>query len=94
MYWSKIAATDEEFDAIAALNYETFVEEIPQHEHNPLRRLIDKFHDENVYVIVYKNTEMVGMVAFRDTRPFSIDRKIGNVEKYLDAEVCEHLKIK
>lgn len=91
MYWSKIAATDEEFDAIAALNYETFVEEIPQHEHNPLRRLIDKFHDENVYVIVYKNTEMVGMVAFRDTRPFSIDRKIGNVEKYLDAEVCEHL---
>ena len=91
MYWSKIAATDEEFDAIAALNYETFVEEIPQHEHNPTRRLIDKFHDENVYVIVYKNTEMVGMVAFRDTRPFSIDRKIGNVENYLDAEACEHL---
>lgn len=91
MYWSKIAATDEEFDAIAALNYETFVEEIPQHEHNPSRRLIDKFHDENVYVIVYKNTEMVGMVAFRDTRPFSIDRKIGDVENYLDAEVCEHL---
>ncbi|MER2047631.1 MAG: GNAT family N-acyltransferase, partial [Solibacillus sp.] len=81
----------EDFDAIAALNYETFVEEIPQHEHNPLRRLIDKFHDENMYVIVYKNMEMVGMVAFRDTRPFSIDRKIGNVEKYLDAEVCEHL---
>lgn len=91
MYWSKIAATDEEFDTIAALNYETFVEEIPQHEHNPSRRLIDKFHDENVYVIVYKNTEMVGMVAFRDTRPFSIDRKIGDVENYLDAEVCEHL---
>lgn len=91
MYWSKIAATDEEFDAIAALNYETFVEEIPQHEHNPSRRLIDKFHNENVYVIVYKNTEMVGMVAFRDTRPFSIDRKIGDVENYLDAEVCEYL---
>jgi len=91
MYWSKIAATDEEFDAIAALNYETFVEEIPQHEPNPSRRLVDKFHDENVYVVVYKNTEMVGMVAFRDTRPFSIDRKIGNVENYLDAEVCEYL---
>ena len=34
MYWSKIATTNQEFDAIAALNYETFVEEIPQHEVN------------------------------------------------------------
>ena len=40
MYWSKIASTAEEFDAIAALNYETFVEEIPQHEVNPTKRLV------------------------------------------------------
>ncbi len=32
MYWCKIAQTNEEYEAIARLNYETFVEEIPQHE--------------------------------------------------------------
>ncbi|ATP38868.1 septum site-determining protein [Solibacillus sp. R5-41] len=91
MYWSKIATTEAEFDAIAALNYETFVEEIPQHEPNSARRLIDKFHEENVYLIVYKNTEIVGMVAFRDARPFSLDQKIGDVEKHLDKELCHYL---
>lgn len=38
MYWCKIAQTNEEFEAIARLNYETFVEEIPQHEVNPTRK--------------------------------------------------------
>ena len=56
MYWSKIATTEKEFDQIAQLNYETFVEEIPQHGENTTRRLIDKFHAENVYLVVYKNT--------------------------------------
>ncbi|MEG0473461.1 MAG: aminotransferase class V-fold PLP-dependent enzyme [Solibacillus sp.] len=91
MYWSKIATTGAEFDAIAALNYETFVEEIPQHEPNAARRLVDKFHEENVYLIVYKNTEIVGMVAFRDIRPFSLDQKIGDVEQHLDEALCHYL---
>lgn len=91
MYWSKIATTAKEFDAIAALNYETFVEEIPQHAPNEARRLIDKFHDENVYLVVYKKTEIVGMVAFRDVRPFSIDQKLGSVEQFLDASLCDFL---
>ncbi|WP_274517260.1 hypothetical protein [Lysinibacillus boronitolerans] len=38
MYWCKIAKTDEEFEAIARLNYETFVEEIPQHDANASRK--------------------------------------------------------
>ena len=32
MYWCKIARTEKEFEAIAKLNYDTFVEEIPQHD--------------------------------------------------------------
>lgn len=91
MYWSKIATTEKEFDAIAALNYETFVEEIPQHAPNRTKRLVDKFHHENVYLVVYKNAEIVGMAAFRDTRPFSIDEKIGRVKNYLSAEICKYL---
>lgn len=91
MYFSKIATTEKEFDAIAALNYETFVDEIPQHERNSNKRLVDKFHAENTYIVVYKNTELVGMAAFRDQRPFSIDQKIGAVEEHLAKADCAYL---
>ncbi|WP_346235126.1 GNAT family N-acetyltransferase [Lysinibacillus telephonicus] len=91
MYWCKIATTDKEFDNIAALNYETFVEEIPQHEPNETRKKFDRFHKENCYIVVYKKTEIVGMLAFRDRRPFSLDEKIGKVERYLQDTDCENL---
>lgn len=91
MYWCKIAQTKNEFDAIAQLNYETFVEEIPQHEPNALKRKEDRFHQENTYLVVYKETELIGMLAFRDQRPFSIDEKIGEVEQYLPKEICTKL---
>ncbi|WP_238542845.1 GNAT family N-acetyltransferase [Lysinibacillus boronitolerans] len=52
---------------------------------------VDRFHQENTYVVVYKQTELIGMVAFRDQRPFSIDEKIGKVEQYLSKENCEKL---
>lgn len=91
MYHCKIARTNAEFQAIAKLNYETFVEEIPQHPPNEERMLVDKFHEENTYIVLYKDRELVGMLAFRDQRPFSIDLKIGNVESYLPAEVCKKM---
>lgn len=83
MYWCKIARTEKEFEAIAKLNYETFVEEIPQHEPDPSGMRVDAFHHENVYVIVLKDQEIAGMVAFRAARPFSLDLKLGPVEKLL-----------
>jgi len=88
MYWCKIAQTNEEYEAIARLNYETFVEEIPQHEPSMTRKKVDRFHQENTYIVVYKETELIGMVAFRDQRPFSIDEKIGKVEQFLPKEWC------
>ena len=91
MYWCKVAQTEQEFDAIAQLNYETFVEEIPQHEPNAMKRKVDRFHQENTYLVVYKETELIGMLAFRDQRPFSIDEKIGDVEQYLPEEICPKL---
>ena len=91
MYWTKIATTEHEFDQIAALNYETFVEEIPQHEQNHTHRLVDRFHHENTYIVVYKETEFIGMIAFRAVRPFSLDEKIGPVEQYLAKEHCTNL---
>ncbi|WKA59074.1 aminotransferase class V-fold PLP-dependent enzyme [Planococcus shenhongbingii] len=91
MYWCKIARTQFEFDEIAKLNYETFVEEIPQHETDPSGTRVDPFHEQNTYLIVLADTAIVGMIALREERPFSLDKKIGPVENFLpDVEkMCE-----
>jgi hypothetical protein len=58
----KIATEASEFEAIHRLNYDTFVEEIPQHGANPERRLVDRFHAQNTYVICLDGPRMAGMV--------------------------------
>ena len=79
----KIASEKAEFDQIHALNYETFAEEIPQHHKNAGRSLVDKFHEENTYIICLDSGELVGMLAVRDRRPFSLDRKILDLDSHL-----------
>lgn len=78
-------------DAIFALNYRTFVEEIPQHPANPDRRLVDRFHDQNTYVVARDGARVVGMVALRAERPFSLDEKVGPVDPHLPEHrsLCE-----
>jgi aspartate aminotransferase-like enzyme len=87
----KIATEDSEFEQIHLLNYETFVEEIPQHERNASRRLVDKYHSENTYLICLAERQLVGMVAMRDRRPFSLDAKVPRLDAYLppNRNVCE-----
>jgi len=79
----KIARTKQEFNQIHRLNYKTFVEEIPQHEKNEEKMLIDKFHDENTYLICVKDSKLVGMIAVRANRPFSLDHKLSNLDEQL-----------
>jgi len=79
----KLADTADEFEQIHRLNYRTFVEEIPQHPPNPERRLVDRFHSENEYVIIKDGDRVVGMFAMRDKRPFSLDGKLANLDAYL-----------
>jgi aspartate aminotransferase-like enzyme len=79
----KIASQDVEFEAIHRLNYKTFVEEIPQHRDNPEQHLVDKFHAENTYAICLNGNELVGMVAGRTKRPFSLDQKVASLDSYL-----------
>jgi aspartate aminotransferase-like enzyme len=87
----RIATEEWEFEQIHRLNYKTFVEEIPQHQPNPEGRLVDKFHDRNTYVICIDNGRVVGMVAARGDRPFSLDAKLPNLDSYLppNRRVCE-----
>lgn len=82
-YEFKIASRDDEFEAIHSLNYETFVNEIPQHKPNKSRKLIDKYHPENTYFICLKEGELVAMVAGRTNRPFSLDSKVDELDTYL-----------
>ncbi|MBJ8054641.1 aminotransferase class V-fold PLP-dependent enzyme [Bacillus cereus] len=79
----KIADQAWEFESINKLNYKTFVEEIPQHEETKERFRIDRFHEENTYLICLDGEKLVGMVAVRGKRPFSLDNKISNLDLYL-----------
>lgn len=87
----KVAKEDREFELIHRLNYKTFVEEIPQHHPDPARRLVDKFHSENTYVICLSGERLVGMLAVRGNRPFSLDQKLANLDSHLPAgrKLCE-----
>ena len=79
----KLASEADEFEQIHRLNYRTFVEEIPQHAPDPAGRLVDRFHSSNRYVIALHSGRVVGMVAFRADRPFSLDAKLAALDTYL-----------
>ena len=87
----KIADQQWELDEICRLNHQTFSEEIPQHEKTSTGFLIDKFHSENQYIICLDGSEIVGMVALRDVRPFSLDFKLDDIDDYLppNKSLCE-----
>ena len=79
----KLADDAAEFEAIHRLNYRTFVEEIPQHPPNDAQRLVDRFHAENTYAICLDGDELVGMIAGRCARPFSLDQKVPDLDRHL-----------
>jgi aspartate aminotransferase-like enzyme len=87
----KSANEDWEFEQIHRLNYRTFVEEIPQHHPSATRRLVDKFHAENTYLICLQNQKLVGMLAVRGNRPFSLDQKLPDLDVHLPRgrTICE-----
>lgn len=78
-------AESSDFDAIHRLNYQTFVEEIPQHPPNESRRLVDRFHADNTYFTCRADNRLVGMVCGRCERPFSLDQKLSDLDRWLPA---------
>jgi aspartate aminotransferase-like enzyme len=87
----KIADDQSEFEQIHRLNYQAFVVEIPQHPPNAEGLLVDRFHADNIYVICKGGDEVLGMIAIREKRPFSLDQKLEGLESYLPEHkaVCE-----
>lgn len=79
----KVASEPHEFEQIHRLNYQTFVDEIPQHQPNDNGLLVDRFHANNTYVISMLGNVVVGMICARTERPFSLDAKVQNLDGYL-----------
>ncbi|MDH4325297.1 MAG: aminotransferase class V-fold PLP-dependent enzyme [Betaproteobacteria bacterium] len=91
-YRIKLAETPAEREQVHRLNYATFVEEIPQHAPNSERRLVDRFDAENEYAIALDGLgEVIGMLALRARRPFSLDQKLERLDDYLPSHrsLCE-----
>ncbi len=87
----KIATKKEEFEQIHKMNYETFVEEIPRYEPNSTSILVDKFHNDSTYIICISQGKILGMVSILRKRPFSLDKKLDNLDAYLPeaSSICE-----
>jgi aspartate aminotransferase-like enzyme len=77
-YTYKLAETRAEFEQIHRLNYKTFVHEIGQYEDNGSGVLVDKFHEKNVYFLVLRDYELVGMLSAHDQPPFSVVDRIAS----------------
>lgn len=87
----RVAQHAAEFEQVFRLLYQTFVEEIPQHPPNPEQRHIDRFHAQNMYVIAVDRQTVVGVIALRGQRPFSLDQKLGPIDAMLPPgrRLCE-----
>ena len=74
----KRASTEDEIEQIHRLNCRTFVEEIPQHDDPGDGRLVDKFHDRNVYLIALREGKVIGMLSVHDQQPFSTASRLAD----------------
>jgi predicted N-acetyltransferase YhbS len=72
------AETDGEFQQIFRLNHAVFAGELEQYPALESERLVDKFHDKNLYLIALAGEEVVGMISLHDQAPFSIAGKLAN----------------
>ena len=87
----RLAREPREIEQVHALHYKAFVEEIPQYAPNENERHVDRFHDENEYIVALDGETVIGSIAVRGTRPFSLDGKLENLDQFLPAgyRYCE-----
>lgn len=76
-------ASEQEFEKIHKLNHQIFASEIPQHKKREDEKLVDAFHQKNTYIVAMEGEELIGMVCYNAIRPFSLDKKMDNLDAYL-----------
>jgi predicted N-acetyltransferase YhbS len=75
-YEIRFAESAADFEQIHRLNYQTFVQEIPQHPDTGSGSLIDKHHAKNRYLLCLRRGELVGMLSCSDQPPFSVESRL------------------
>jgi hypothetical protein len=88
----RLAEEDWEFEQVHRLNYRTFVEEIPQHERNERQILVDRLLAQSACYVAVRDRTIVGMITISAERPFSLDRKLPDLDELLPADagvLCE-----
>jgi N-acyl-L-homoserine lactone synthetase len=71
-YSIKRAQTADELEQIHRLNHRIFAEELGQHVASSDGRMVDKFHDKNIYFIALAEGHVLGMISAHDKAPFSV----------------------
>jgi predicted GNAT family N-acyltransferase len=71
-------ANEQDWEAIAQLNHDTFALELGQHEANEAGRKMDRLHDTNVYIVATIQDELAGMLSITlpSTAPFSTLKRV------------------
>lgn len=87
-YVFKRADTNDEIEQVHRLNYRTFVGEVRQYPDDGAGRLVDKFHDKNVYFIAVRNERVVGMMGAHGEPPFSVASRLPDAGILEAAGVC------
>ena len=82
-YRFKRATSPEELEQVFRLNHDVFAEELAQHQADGSGRLVDKFHDKNVYYVAIHDGIILGMIALHDQPPFSVAGKLANPDAVL-----------
>lgn len=77
-YVVRMPESEDELSQLHHLNCQTFVHELAQHDDPGNGRLVDKFHDKNLYVAAFYDGRAVGMLAMHDRAPFSIADKMAD----------------
>ena len=77
-YRFKQAETQDEFEQIFRLNHAVFAGELEQHPTQLGERLVDKFHDKNLYVIALAGDKVIGMISVNDQPPLSVTGKLAD----------------
>lgn len=82
-------ANEQDWDAIAQLNHDTYALELGQYTPNEERRKTDRLHDTNLYLVAYVQDELVGMVSLTlpETAPFSTLKRL----PFVSEDIQNHL---
>lgn len=89
-------ANEQDWDAIAQLNHETYALELGQYTPNELGRTTDRLHDTNVYLVAYLGEELAGMLSLTlpSTAPFSTLKRIPLVSEDIQNHLGQTAEIR